>query len=134
MGKSQQTPLSEASDLLMSAGYPFCLHLNRAFEPETFCSVAPGRRRRVYTPLLGRSSLTPGRYFGLRLTHYFEGLESARGMASWAAASMAIRRLLGVGLEAGAPYKPVARRTKPDRLFTYPLLRPLTTPDLATSC
>ena len=92
-----------ASELPRSPGHPFYTRLNRALDAEGFDRFVESRCRAFYAPVLGRPSLTPGRYFRLLLVGYFEGLDSERGMAWRAADSLAIRSFLGLGLDERAP-------------------------------
>jgi len=61
---------------------------------------------------MGRPGLPPERYFRLLLLGYFEGLDSERGMAWRAADSLAIRRFVGLGLDAAAPNHSTISRTR----------------------
>ncbi len=101
--KHQRTMWVAASELPMSPGHPFYVRLNRALDAAGFDAYVEGRCRQFYAPVLGRPSLSPGRYFRLLLVGYFEGLDSERGMAWRAADSLAIRSFLGLGLEEDAP-------------------------------
>lgn len=115
MGKrkrQQKTMWVSASELPMSPGHPFYVRLNRALELEGFDSYVEKLCRRFYAPVLGRPSLSPGRYFRLLLVGYFEGLDSERGIAWRAADSLAIRSFLGLELEEGAPDHSTISRTR----------------------
>src|SRR3990172_4107175 len=78
--------------------------------PTTELPVSPGHP--FYVPLMGRPGLPPGRYFRLLLLGYFEGLDSERGIAWRAADSLAIRRFVGLGLDAAAPDHSTISRTR----------------------
>jgi transposase-like protein DUF772 len=56
--------------------------------------------------------LAPGRYFRLLLLGYFEGIDSERGIAWRAAASLAVRSFLRLGLEDKAPDHSTVSRTR----------------------
>lgn len=101
-----------ASDLPRSPGHPFYARLNRMLESASFDSFCESRCRSFYAPVVGRPSLTPGRYFRLLLVGYFEGLDSERGMAWRAADSLAIRSFLGLGLNERAPDHSTISRTR----------------------
>jgi transposase len=100
------------SELPMSPGHPFYVRLNRTLESEGFDGFVEKVCRRFYAPVLGRPSLSPGRYFRLLLVGYFEGLDSERGIAWRAADSLAIRSFLGLELEEGAPDHSTISRTR----------------------
>jgi transposase len=115
MGKlkrSQDGLWVATSELPRSPGHPFYARLNRALESEGFDAFVEARCRRFYSPVLGRPSLAPGRYFRLLLVGYFEGLDSERGMAWRAADSLAVRGFLGLGLEEPAPDHSTISRTR----------------------
>src|SRR5881409_750927 len=78
--------------------------------PTTDLPVSPGHP--FYARLNGRPSLPPGRYFRLLLLGYFEGLDSERGIAWRAADSLAVRRFVGLGLDAAAPDHSTISRTR----------------------
>lgn len=101
-----------ASELPRSPGHPFYVRLNRALESAGFDTFVESRCGEFYAPVLGRPSLTPGRYFRLLLIGYFEGLDSERGMAWRAADSLAVRSFLGLGLEERAPDHSTISRTR----------------------
>jgi len=110
--KRQEGMWVTTSDLPRSPGHPFYARLNRALESEGFDRYVESRCRGFYAPVLGRPSLTPGRYFRLLLVGYFEGLDSERGMAWRAADSLAIRSFLGLGLEERAADHSTISRTR----------------------
>ncbi len=110
--RQQKTMWVSASELPMSPGHPFYVRLNRVLESEGFDSVVEKLCRRFYAPVLGRPSLSPGRYFRLLLVGYFEGLDSERGIAWRAADSLAIRSFLGLELNEGAPDHSTISRTR----------------------
>jgi transposase len=115
MGKrkrQQKTIWVSASELPMSPGHPFYLRLNQALEKEGFDAYVERLCRGFYAPVLGRPSLSPGRYFRLLLVGYFEGLDSERGIAWRAADSLAIRSFLGLELNEGAPDHSTISRTR----------------------
>ena len=84
------------SDLPASPGHPFYTRLNALLDAHAFDAFVEGQCRRFYAPVMGRPSITPGRYFRLLLLGYFEGFDSERGIAWRAADSLAIRGFLGL--------------------------------------
>ncbi len=110
--KVQESLWVTTSDLPRSPGHPFYARLNRALEAAGFDGFVESRCREFYAPVLGRPSLTPGRYFRLLLVGYFEGLDSERGMAWRAADSLAVRSFLGLGLDEPAPDHSTISRTR----------------------
>jgi transposase len=110
--KQQKTMWVSVSELPMSPGHPFYVRLNRALESAGFDSYVEKLSRRFYAPVMGRPSLSPGRYFRLLLVGYFEGLDSERGIAWRAADSLAIRSFLGLELSEGAPDHSTISRTR----------------------
>jgi transposase len=100
------------SELPRSPGHPFYARLNRALEAAGFDRFVESRCQAYYAAVMGRPSLTPGRYFRLLLVGYFEGLDSERGMAWRAADSLAIRSFLGLGLDERAPDHSTISRTR----------------------
>ena len=55
------------------AGHPFYVRLNALLDTHDFDRFVEGQCRRFYAKVMGRPSLTPGRYFRLLLVGYFEG-------------------------------------------------------------
>jgi transposase len=110
--KLQESLWVTTNDLPRSPGHPFYARLNRALEGAGFDTFVESRCRAYYAPVMGRPSLTPGRYFRLLLVGYFEGLDSERGMAWRAADSLAIRSFLGLGLDERAPDHSTISRTR----------------------
>jgi transposase len=110
--KLQEGLWVSTSELPRSPGHPFYSRLNRTLEAESFDAFVESRCRRFYAPVMGRPSLTPGRYFRLLLVGYFEGLDSERGMAWRAADSLAVRSFLGLGLDERAPDHSTISRTR----------------------
>ena len=100
------------SELPKSPGHPFYARLNEALEAAGFDAFVEARCGAFYAPVMGRPSLTPGRYFRLLLVGYFEGLDSERGMAWRAADSLAIRSFLGLGVDERAPDHSTISRTR----------------------
>ena len=98
------------SDLPKSPGHPFYGAVNGLLEAEGFDAFVEGACQKFYVSVLGRPSLTPGRYFRLLLIGYFEGLDSERGIAWRAADSLAIRSFLGLDVsEAGPDHSTISR-------------------------
>ena len=61
---------------------------------------------------MGRPSLAPGRYFRLLLVGYFEGIDSERGMAWRAPASLAVRSFLRLAVDEAPPDHSTMARTR----------------------
>jgi transposase len=101
-----------ASDLPMTPGHPFYAQLNAVLDAAHFDGFVEARCASFYAPVMGRPSLTPGRYFRLLLVGYFEGIDSERGIAWRAADSLAVRSFLGLGLDAPAPDHSTISRTR----------------------
>jgi len=101
-----------ASDLPKSSGHPLYQRLNVPLEANgstdsrSACVNASTRMTSV------APAMPPGRYFRLLLLGYFEGLHSERGIAWRAADSLAIRSLLGLGMDEAAPDHPTISRTR----------------------
>ena len=115
MGKrtSEQAPMwVPTTDLPVSPGHPFYARLNAILDEAGFDRFAEEQCRQFYAPVMGRPSLPPGRYFRLLLLGYFEGLDSERGIAWRAADSLAVRRFVGLGLDAAAPDHSTISRTR----------------------
>ena len=110
--KRQQSLWVATTDLPMSPGHPFYQRLNAILEKAGFDALVERLCRRFYSPVMGRPSLTPGRYFRLLLVGYFEGLDSERGMAWRASDSLAIRSFLGLSVEEAAPDHSTVSRTR----------------------
>src|SRR5512134_418169 len=100
------------SDLPASPGHPFYARLNAVLEAHDFDRFVEDLCRRFYAPVMGRPSLTPGRYFRLLLVGYFEGIDAERGIAWRAADSLAVRQFLGLGLNEAAPDHSTISRTR----------------------
>src|SRR5438874_13540497 len=109
----EQSPLwIVTADLPKSPGHPFFARLNALLDANDFDRFVEKTCRRFYAKVMGRPSLTPGRYFRLLLLGYFEGLDSERGIAWRAADSLAVRRFVGLGLDAAAPDHSTISRTR----------------------
>jgi transposase len=100
------------TELPVSPGHPFYVRLNAILDEAGFDRFAEEQCQAFYAPVMGRPGLPPGRYFRLLLLGYFEGLDSERGIAWRAADSLAIRRFVGLGLEAAAPDHSTISRTR----------------------
>ena len=111
--KSEQAPIwIPTTDLPVSPGHPFYARLNAILDEAGFDRFVEEQCRSFYAPVMGRPSLPPGRYFRLLLLGYFEGLDSERGIAWRAADSLAVRRFVGLGLDAAAPDHSTISRTR----------------------
>jgi len=115
MGKKKRRQESlwvPTADLPTSPGHPFYQKLNVILEGAGFDSFAERECRGFYAAVMGRPSLSPGRYFRLLMLGYFEGLDSERGIAWRATDSLAIRKFLGLGLDEGTPDHSTISRTR----------------------
>lgn len=115
MGKKkarQESLWVATSELPKGPGHPFYARLNALLEANGFDEFVERACRRFYAPVMGRPSLTPGRYFRLMLVGYFEGLESERGMAWRAADSLGVRSFLRLALDERAPDHSTISRTR----------------------
>src|SRR6266487_4827109 len=101
--KRQESLWVAAVELPTSPGHPFYQRLNAVLETAGFDVFVEKQCQRFYAPVMGRPSLSPGRYFRLLMLGYFEGLDSERGIAWRAADSLAVRSFVGLGLDATAP-------------------------------
>jgi transposase len=100
------------SDLPASPGHPFYARLNAVLEAHDFDRFVEDLCRRCYAPVMGRPSLTPGRYFRLLLVGYFEGIDAERGIAWRATDSLAIRTFLRLPLDEAPPDHSTMARTR----------------------
>ena len=100
------------SDLPASPGHPFYTRLTALLEAHAFDRFVEDRCRRFYAPVMGRPSLTPGRYFRLLLVGYFEGIDAERGIAWRATDSLAIRTFLRLPLDEAPPDHSTIARTR----------------------
>jgi len=111
--KSEQAPMwIPTTDLPVSPGHPFYTRLNAILDEAGFDRFAEAQCQAFYAPVMGRPGLPPGRYFRLLLLGYFEGLDSERGIAWRAADSLAVRRFVGLGVDAAAPDHSTISRTR----------------------
>ena len=101
-----------ASELPKSPGHPFYVRLNALLDTHDFDRFVEGQCRRFYAKVMGRPSLTPGRYFRLLLVGYFEGIDSERGIAWRATDSLAIRSFLRLPVEEPPPDHSTISRTR----------------------
>ena len=86
--------------------------LNAILDEAGFDRFAETQCQAFYAPVMGRSSLPPGRYFRLLLLGYFEGLDSERGIAWRVADSLTVRSFVSLGLDATAPDHSTISRTR----------------------
>ena len=111
--KSEQAPMwIPTTALPMSPGHPFYTRLNTMLDEAGFDRFVEGQCAAFYAPVMGRPSLGPGRYFRLLLVGYFEGIDSERGIAWRAADSLAVRSVVGLGVETVAPDQSTISRTR----------------------
>lgn len=101
-----------AAELPRSPSHPFYARLNAPLDTHDFDRFVEGLRRPFYAPVMGRPSLTPGRYFRLLLVGYFEGIDSKRGIAWRATDSLAVRDFLGLTLHEALPDHSTIARTR----------------------
>ena len=101
-----------ASELPTSPGHPFYTRLNALLERHDFDRFVEDLCRGFYAPVMGRPSLTPGRYFRLFLVGYFEGIDSERGIAWRATDSLAIRGFLRLAVDEPSPDHSTISRTR----------------------
>src|SRR5712692_9558487 len=109
----EQSPLwVVTADLPKSPGHPFYARLNALLEAHDFDRFVEKKCQPFYAAVMGRPSLTPGRYFRLLLLGYFEGIDSERGIAWRATDSLAIRSFLGLGVNDAPPDHSTISRTR----------------------
>jgi transposase len=109
----EQSPLWVAtSDLPKSPGHPFYARLNAVLDAHHFDRFVEQLCQRFYASVMGRPSLTPGRYFRLLLLGYFEGIDSERGIAWRAMDSLAVRSFLGLTVHDAPPDHSTISRTR----------------------
>ena len=111
--ETDQPPLWIAtSDLPTSPGHPFYARLTTLLDGHHFDRFVEGLCDRFYAPVMGRPSLAPGRYFRLLLVGYFEGIDSERGIAWRAPASLAVRSFLRLAVDEAPPDHSTMARTR----------------------
>src|SRR6266852_4402989 len=104
--EGEQSPLwVVTADLPKSPGHPFYARLNALLDANDFDRFVEKKCQGFYAAVMGRPSLTPGRYFRLLLLGYFEGIDSERGFGWRAPASLAIRSFLCLAVHAAPPKK-----------------------------
>jgi transposase len=109
----EQSPLwVVTADLPKSPAHPFYTRLNALLDAHDFDRFVEKKCQRFYKSVMGRPSLTPGRYFRLLLLGYFEGIDSERGIAWRATDSLAIRSFLGLGVHDAPPDHSTISRTR----------------------
>jgi transposase len=101
-----------ASELPKAPGHPFYARLNALLETHDFDRFVEDQCRAFYAPVMGRPSLTPGRYFRLLLVGYFEGIDGERGIAWRATDSLAIRSFLRLPVHEAPPDHSTISRTR----------------------
>src|SRR3989475_12234766 len=100
------------SELRTSPGHPFFARLNALLDANDFDRFVEKKCQSFYAKVMGRPSLTPGRYFRLLLLGYFEGIDSERGIAWRATDSLAIRSFLGLPVQDEPPDHSTISRTR----------------------
>jgi transposase len=101
-----------AADLPTTVAHPFYRRVNAMLDAHGFDDFVEKTCRSLYAETMGRPSLTPGMYFRLLLVGYFEGIDSARGIAWRAADSLAIRQFLHLAMDEAAPDHSTISRTR----------------------
>jgi transposase len=99
------------NELPATGGHPFYQRLNQVLDAHGFDEFVEAQCAPFYAQR-GRPSLLPGTYFRLLLIGYFEGIDSERGIAWRTADSLALRGLLGLGLEEATPEHSTISRTR----------------------
>jgi transposase len=111
--ESDQSSLWVATaDLPTSPGHPFYARLQSLLDAHNFDRFVEDLCRGFYAAVMGRPSLTPGRYFRLLLVGYFEGIDSERGIAWRATDSLALRAFLRFALDDPPPDHSTISRTR----------------------
>src|ERR1700687_4878968 len=111
--QSEQASLWVATaELPKSPGHPFYTRLNALLDAADFDRFVESQCAKFYAPVMGRPSLTPGRYFRLLLVGYFEGIDSERGMAWRATDSLAVRSFLRLPVDEPSPDHSTISRTR----------------------
>src|SRR5712672_2325763 len=109
----EQSPLWVVTSALpKSPGHPFYARLNTVLDAHHFDRFVEQLCQRFYASVMGRPSLTPGRYFRLLLLGYFEGIDSERGIAWRAMDSLAVRSFLGLTVHDAPPDHSTISRTR----------------------
>ncbi len=80
-----------STELLRSAGHPFCQRLNRVLEEAGFDALVQEQCAKFYAEGMSGPSLVSGRYFRMLLLGYFEDLDSERAIARRVADSLSLR-------------------------------------------
>src|SRR2546430_11646412 len=97
-------------DLPRRAAHPFYTRLNQILDTVDLDTYVESLCQRFYTDDIGRSGLPPGRYFGMLLPGYFEGL--FRAAIAWRAAdSLSVRSGLRLAVHGTAPGQLTGSRT-----------------------
>ena len=109
----EQAPLwIVTADLPKSPAHPFYARLNALLDAHDFGRFVEKKCQDFYASVMGRPSLTPGRYFRLLLLGYFEGIDSERGIAWRALDSLAVRSVLGLAVHDTPPDHSTISRTR----------------------
>ena len=111
-GPRQSTIWITTNDLPRAAAHPFYERLNRILDKAGFDTHVETLCAPFYAGVMGRPSLTPGRYFRLLMVGYFEGLDSERAIAWRGADSFALRRFLDLELPDTPPDHSTISRTR----------------------
>src|SRR6202451_1664435 len=100
------------AEMASAPAHSFYQKLHELLEGEKFDEFVEERCAKFYAPKFGRPSLTPGIYFRCLLIGYFEGIDGERGIAWRLADSLALRKVVGIGLEEYTPDYSTISRTR----------------------
>src|SRR5580698_1824423 len=108
MGKRSRTQRQEGlwmatNTIAQPKGHAFYTKLDELLTRHHFDARVEHLCRRLYKSALGHPSMPPGVYFRCLFIGYFEGLDSARGIAWRVADSLSLRTFLGYGLDELTP-------------------------------
>ena len=108
----QETLWVESSALVSAPGHPFYERLGGVLAFHSFDTFVEERCAKFYADTMGRPSIPPVVYFKMLFIGYFEGLDSARGIAWRVADSLALRRFLVYELTEKTPDHSSVSRTR----------------------
>ncbi len=108
----QDTLWVATQELPRTGGHVFYERVNRILNETEFDRFVEDSCEKFYTPVMGRPSVAPGRYFRMLLVGYFEGIDAERGIAWRCADSLSLREFLGLGLSDAVPDHSTVSRTR----------------------
>src|SRR3984957_7611719 len=112
-GRGEQGSMWVATaELPKSPGHQFYTRLSTKLDANDSDGFVEGQGARFSAPVMGRPSLSPGRFFRLLLVGYFEGIDSERGIAWRASDSLAIRSFLRLPVDEPPPDHTTISRTR----------------------